>query len=286
MDIGDYYSRSFDGFTKNPKLALPTFLGYLLIYGISTIMIIIFVFGVLGTELLTNATTGVFNPNSIDYTSLVQSILIIYGVIVIVGLIVSSYMSAATIGMSKSIINGELPDLGVGFENGNNYFLKIIVVSIIIGLIVALSIIFSFTGILLDRAYGLFPFLTIIGVLVTLLMWIISLLFIFAYQSIVVGKESIIGSLKDSYELFRKNIFDVIVVLVINFVIIICIIAVLTFVNLFLGIIPILGSILGFILSIIVYSIISPYFALVLTYLYMDKKDLVSLDSLDPEYRD
>jgi hypothetical protein len=29
MDIGDYYSRSFNGFTKNPKLALPTLLGYL-----------------------------------------------------------------------------------------------------------------------------------------------------------------------------------------------------------------------------------------------------------------
>jgi len=276
MDIGDYYSKSFKGFTKNPKLALPTFLGYLLMYGTIAILAVILVFGVLGTQFLTNATTGNFNPSSINYASLISYILLLYGVMVIVGLVVSSYMSAATIGMSKSIINGNMPDLGVGIKNGNKYFLKIILVSIIIGLIFALSIIFSVGGLLVDRAYGLFPVLTLIGVLVTLIIWVTCLLFIFANQSIVAGKESVIGSLKDSYELFRKNIFEVIGVLIINFIAVICIVACLTLINMFLSIIPILGSILGLILGIIVYSIIFPYFTLVLTYLYMDKKDLIS----------
>ena len=276
MDIGDYYSKSFKGFTKNPKLALPTFLGYLMMYGVIAIMAVILVFGVLGTEFLTNATTGNFNPSTINYANLISYILLLYGIMAIFGLIVSSYMSAATIGMSKSIIKGNKPDLGVGIKNGNKYFLKIILVSIIIGLIFALSIILSVGGLLIDRAYGLFPVLTIIGFLVALIMWVICLLFIFVNQSIVAGKESVIRSFKDSYKLFRKNIFEVIGVLIINFIAVICIVACLTFINMFLSIIPILGSILGLILGIIVYSIVFPYFTLVLTYLYMDKKDLIS----------
>ncbi|BDZ70272.1 hypothetical protein [Methanobacterium petrolearium] len=288
MDIGDYYSRSFNGFTKNPKLALPTLLGYLVIYGINVVMMAIFIFGTLGTDFLTNVTTGNFNPNSVDFANLMQSFLIFYGVIAIVSFVVSSYMSAATIGMSKSIINGEMPDLGVGFKNGNKYFLKIIAVSIIIGVILGLSFIFAVGGILIDQAYGLFPILTIIGILLTLILWIITLLFIFANQAIVAGDKSVFASLKDSYKLFRENIFDVIVVLIINFILMICIITVLTFINMFLSIIPILGSILGLILVIIAYSIIFPYFALVLTYLYMDKKELIPSEpehvSSDQEY--
>lgn len=276
MDIGDYYSKSFKGFKENPKLALPTLVGYVVIYVALFIMMAIVVFAVLGTDLLTNTTTGNFNPNSINYTSLLSYIFLLYGVMIIIGLIVSSYMSAATIGMSKSIINGHMPDLGVGIKNGNKYFLKIIVVSILIGLIFFLSLIFGFGGILVDRAYGLFPVLTIIGILITLFIWVLCLLFIFANQSIVVGKESVIGSLKESYKLFRKNIFDVIGVLIINFIAMICIIAVLTLLNMFLGIIPILGPILGLILGIIVYSLMVPYFTMVLTYLYMDKKDMIS----------
>ncbi len=283
MDIGDYYSRSFKGFTNNPKLALPTLLGYILIYGITIIMVLILIFGVLGTDFLTNTTSGTFNPSSMDFSNMILYILIIYGVIAIVGLIVSSYMSAATIGMSKSIINGEMPDLGVGLKNGNKYFLKIIAVTIIIGIIMVVPIFLVVAGLLVDRAYGFFPILTIIGVLVSLIIWICTLLFIFANQSIVVCDKSVIGSLKDSYKTFRENLSDVIVVLVINFIIMICIMAVMFLFNAFLSIIPFVGSILAAVLGLIVYSIMFPYFTLVLTYLYMDKKDIMAVD---PEYVD
>lgn len=283
MDIGDYYSRSFKGFTNNPKLALPTLLGYILIYGITIIMVLILIFGVLGTDFLTNTTSGTFNPSSMDFSNMILYILIIYGVIAIVGLIVSSYMSAATIGMSKSIINGEMPDLGVGLKNGNKYFLKIMAVTIIIGIIMVVPIFLVVAGLLVDRAYGFFPILTIIGVLVSLIIWICTLLFIFANQSIVVCDKSVIGSLKDSYKTFRENLSDVIVVLVINFIIMICIMAVMFLFNAFLSIIPFVGSILAAVLGLIVYSIMFPYFTLVLTYLYMDKKDIMAVD---PEYVD
>lgn len=272
MDMGDYYSKAFKGFTKNPTLALPTLIGYILIYGISIIVGIASFFILLGPEFFSS---GNFDPSAISYANLVY-ILLLYVVIVIVSLVVSSYMSAATIGMSRSIINGEMPDLGVAVQNGNKFFLKIILVSIIIGLLLVVFALPVLLGLIIDRAYNLFPVLTIIGGLVSLILWLATpTIFIFANQSIVVSEKSVIGSLKDSVKVLRKNIVDVIVVLIINFVVIACVAVVLTLINIFLSIIPILGGVLGLILNIIIYSIMYPYFTLVLTYLYMDKKDLI-----------
>lgn len=284
MDIGDYYSRSFNGFTKNPKLALPTLLGYLVIYGISMVIMVIFIFGTLGTDFLTNVTTGNFNPNSVDFANLMQSFIILYGIIAIVSFIVSSYMSAATIGMSKSIINGERPDLGVGFRNGNKHFLKLIAVQLIMLVILMIFAIPIIIGFIVDYGYGLTPALTLIGGLVSLVLWLVTMvLFTFTYQSIVVCEESVIGSIKDSIKVIRENIFDVIIVLIINIIMALCIGFVFGIVNLVLSFIPILGSILSIILQAIMTCIISPFFILVLTYVYMDKKDLIHPRNENPE---
>ncbi len=260
MDIGDYYSKSFTGFTKNPILALPTLLGYILIYGISIIVGIVSFFFLLGPDFFSS---GNFDPNSINYSSL--GVIFIFGIIItLISLIISSYMSAATIGMSNRIINGEMPNLGVAVKNGNKFFLKIILVSIIIGLLLAIFALPALLGLLIDGAYNLFPVLTIIGCLVSLILWIVTpIIFIFANQSIVVCQKSVIGSLKDSVKVLRNNIADVIVVLIINFILSGVIILVLAFINIFLSIIPILGSFLSLILNIVIYSILFPYFALV-----------------------
>jgi hypothetical protein len=121
MDIGDYYSRSFKGFTNNPKLALPTLLQYVILFVITFVAMALLLFSTLGTEFLT---TGKINASSTDFAALIIPFSLVYLVVLISSLIISSYMSAATLGMSKSIINGERPDLGVGFRNGNKHFLK------------------------------------------------------------------------------------------------------------------------------------------------------------------
>ncbi|NYB50944.1 MAG: hypothetical protein HVN35_00010 [Methanobacteriaceae archaeon] len=155
----------------------------------------------------------------------------------------------------------------------------IFAVSILIIILLFIFALPALLGVIIDGAYGLFPVLTIIGVLVSFIFWLaVPTIFIFANQSIVVGEKSIIGSLKESFRLLRENIADVIVVLIINLVLLICVMALLGFINLILSIIPILGSILGIILNIIVYTLLYPYFALVLTYVYMDKNEIIYSD--------
>jgi len=284
MDIGDYYSRSFKGFTNNPKLAIPTLLEQVILLVIMFVVGGLLVFSVFGTEFLT---TGKINASSTNLSALMGPIILFYFVIVISSLIISSYMSAATIGMSKSIIDGGMPDLSVGLKNGNKYFLKIIAVSILVAVILMIFAIPAIIGFIVDYAYGITPVLTLIGVLVSLVLWLVTMvLFIFTYQSIVVCGESVIGSLKDSIKVLRENIFDVIIVLIINIIIALCIGFVFFIVNLVLSFIPIVGSLLSIILQVIVACIINPFFALVLTYVYMDKNDLIHPPNENPEQID
>ncbi len=281
MDIGDYYSKSFKGFTNNPKLALPTLLQYVILLVITFVAMALLLFSALGTEFFTN---GNINPSSTDFTALIIPFGLFYLIVLISSLIISSYMSAATVGMSKSIINGERPDLGVGFRNGNKHFLKLIAVSLIMLVILMIFAIPIIIGFIVDYAYGLTPALTLIGGLVSLVLWLVTMvLFIFTYQSIVVCEESVIGSIKDSIKVLRENIFDIIIVLIINIIIAFCIGFVFGIVNLVLSFIPILGSILSMILQAIMACIINPFFVLVLTYVYMDKKDLIRPHNENPE---
>ena len=67
MDIGDYYSRAFNGFKDNPILLIPTFIGYILIYGIAVVVGLISLITFLGADFFTS---GQFNPDSINFTSM------------------------------------------------------------------------------------------------------------------------------------------------------------------------------------------------------------------------
>ncbi len=281
MDFEDYYSKSFKGFTENPKLALPTLLQQVILLAIMTVMGALLFFSFFGTDFLI---TGNFNPSSADFAALMLMFGLFYIIFLILSLIITSYMSAATVGMSKSIINGERPDLGVGFRNGNKHFLKIIAVSLIMMVILMIFVFPTIIGFFVDSAYDLTPTLTFIGGLVSLFLWLVTgVLFIFTYQSIVVCGESVVGSIKDSIKLLRENIFDVIIVLIINIIIAFSIGFLFGIVNFVLSFIPILGSILSMILQVIMACIINPFFVLVLTYVYMDKKDLIRPHNEDSE---
>ena len=275
MDLGDYYSKSFEGFKKNPNIAAPALVLNVLTYVLSFVVAIIIFFMLAGNDFLT---TGQISQNmtSLPSTSTILLVGPLFIVLVIVLALISCFVYASTIGMSKRVILGDRPGLNTAMEYGKKYFLKILAVSIIIGILMVLMFIPLGLGLALDYMYNLGFILTAIGGLITIIGLIaIGLLLIFAYQSIVVGEKSIIGSLKESFQLFKKRPFEIIIVLIINAIILIIIGLVVGVLNLFLGIIPILGMILSFIISIAVNTLTFPYFTMVLTYLYMDVKEVL-----------
>ncbi|HHY01119.1 MAG TPA: hypothetical protein GX531_07100 [Methanothermobacter sp.] len=282
MDIGDYYSRAFKGFIENPKLAIPTLFEQIVILIITFLAMALLFFSVIGPEFLT---TGKIHANSTDPIALIVPLTLFSITVAISSWIIGSYVSAATVGMSKSAINGEKPDLSLGFRNGNKYFLKIMAVSLIIGLILLFFTTPILIGFFVDYTYGITPALTLIGALVSLILWLVTMvLFIFTSQSIVVCGESVIGSLKDSFRVLRENIFDVIIVLIINTIIALCIGFVFGIINMALSLVPIVGYLLSIILQVILTCIINPFFVLVLTCVYMDKKGLIHPHLENPEH--
>jgi hypothetical protein len=99
---------------------------------------------------------------------------------------------------------------------------------------------------------------------------LISLIFFVFNQSIVVGQKSVIGSIKDSYNIFWNNKLTVFLVALINGVISLVIGFILGIIFTPLAVVagPLATQISGLLVSII----LVPYFALVMTYMYMELK--------------
>lgn len=276
MDLSSYYSESINGFTKNPLLAAPTAVGYVLIYVFTFILTFLWIFGFYGSDILN------YSNSTMTSTPDLGAIWILMGIVALIFIItwiITSFIYAATIGMSKKIVLGEKPELDAALKYGKKYLLKILGVYIVEFILSAAASIPLILGIILLITYpgnSLSILGMMIGGLISVLLFIgIFVFFIFTYQSVVVGKNSIIGSFKESYKLVKKNFFDVLVVLIINALIMGTVIFLTFFINLFIGIIPFIGWIISTIISVIIYSITLPYFTLVLNYFYMDMKDMI-----------
>lgn len=258
MDVGDYYSKSINDFKKNLNIAIPTLIGIVLMFVIAMAVLLLGVFGIYFGSI-----------NSLDTPNLtvLPIIFVLVGIVVIISVIISTFIHAATIGMAKKIIEGKKPDLNVAWKYGKKYFLKILAVVIIIFALYFLLVIPTFIGIILLSISSTIGWIVLVlGIIILIVGAILmTLALMVVNQSIIVGEKSIISAIKDSYKLFMKNKMQIFLVALINFVIGILVSC--------LGFIPYIGGILNLIAQIV----LIPYLALVLTYLYMDLKDMIPL---------
>lgn len=263
MDIGDYYSRSFDDLKENMNIVIPSLVGTVLIILIVLAAALIIMFGFLGSQ---SFISGMIAPESIPemtLTTVIISVLVIIAAVVLL-LVINSFIYAATVGMAEKILEGQKPDLEVAWKKGKTYFINILAVSIITVLIAAvLSLPFILGLILFNVSDVLGLVVTVLGVVIlTVGIILLSLAFMVVNQSIVIGKKSIIGSIKDSIDVFMKNKLKVFLVAIIN-------LAIAIGISFVLELIPFVGSILSMLVGII----LTPYFILVITYLYMNIKE-------------
>jgi hypothetical protein len=254
MDVGDYYSRSVNDFKENLNIAIPSLVGIVLTFVIVILAVLIGVFGAYFSSINANLAA----PN----LAVVAIFVLLIGIAVILSLFISSFIYAATIGMVKKIIEGKRPDLNVAWKYGKKYFLNILAVIIIMSILYLLLAIPAFLGlILLNFSSTIGLVILVIGIIILIAGAIImTLALMVVNQAIVVGEKSIIGAIKDSYKVFMKNKMQVFLVGLINFVIGLAVSS--------LGFIPYVG----WFLNIIAEIVLIPFFALVVTYLYMDLK--------------
>lgn len=253
MDVSDYYTKSFESLKENLNIVIPSLVGTVLVFAVVFIVILLTVFGALGLG---------FDVSRLSPAMIGTLIAILFLTSIVVGLILS-FVSAATIGMAKKIIKTKTADLDVAWKSGKKYFIRVFLVKIIIALAALILSIPLFLGLFLMISNQKIGFVVLaIGAIILLIgVILLGLSFLVVEQSIVVGKRSVIDSLRDSFEIFWSNKLAVFLVFVIN-------IAIAVGISWILGLIPYIGSILNMIVSIV----LTPYFILVLTYLYMDLK--------------
>ena len=120
MDVGDYYTKSFESLKENLNIVIPSLVGIILVFAVVFIVILLIIFGALGLGF----DIGGLSPGVIG-TYAILLIAILFLTLIVVGLIFS-FVSAATIGMAKKIIKKKTPDLDVAWKSGKKYFITLL----------------------------------------------------------------------------------------------------------------------------------------------------------------
>ncbi|OEC88743.1 MULTISPECIES: DUF7847 domain-containing protein [Methanobacterium] len=271
MDIGDYYSKSIESFRRNWKITVPSIVASIL----TVLLFTVGFFGVMATlspnlSIMWNFKLSIFSQINLNTLLTAGMILLIIEILIFV---INAFRTAATVGMAKQIIMDSSASLDIAWKDGIKYFPKIFVVSLIkmiLMVIVAIPLILSFYLLFNNMILGGISLL-LAGSLIFFTGYIlISLIFFVFNQSIVVGQKSVIGSIKDSYNIFWNNKLTVFLVALINGVISLVIGFILGIIFTPLAVVagPLATQISGLLVSII----LVPYFALVMTYMYMELK--------------
>ena len=271
MDIGNYYSKSIESFRRNWKITIPSIVASIL----TVLLFIVGFFGVMATlspnlSIIGNVTPSIFSQINSNTLLTVGLILLIIEILIY---IINAFRTAATVGMAKQIIMDGSASLDIAWKDGIKFFPKIFLVSIIktvLTAVVAIPLILSFYLLFNNMILSGISVL-LIGSIIFLIGYIlISLIFFVFNQSIVVGQKSVIGSIKDSYNIFWDNKLTVFLVALINAVISLGIGFILGIISIPLTVVagPFTAQIVGLLVSII----LVPYFALVMTYMYMELK--------------
>ena len=271
MNIGDYYSKSVESFRRNWKITVPSIVASIL----TVLLFIVGFFGVIATlspnlSSIWNFTPAIFSQINLNTVLTAGLILLIIEILIY---IINAFRTAATVGMAKQIVMNGSASLDSAWKDGIKFFPKIFVVSIIKIILTAIVTIPLILGVYLIFSNAIISgiSLLLIGSIVFLIGYVlISLIFFVFNQSIVVGQKSIVDSIKDSYHIFWNNKLTVFLVALINGVISLVIGFILGIVLMPLTVVtgPFATQIAGLLVSII----LVPYFALVMTYMYMELK--------------
>ena len=271
MNIGDYYSKSIESFRRNWKITVPSIVA-------SILTILIFIVGFFGVmavllpnlSVMWNFTPPIFSQINLNTLLTVGLVLLIIEILIF---IINAFRTAATVGMAKQIVMDGSAGLDIAWKTGIKYFPKIFMVSIIkmiLTVIVAVPLILGFYLLFNNIVIGGISLL-LVGSLIFLIGYILlSLIFFVFNQSIVIGQKSVIDAIKDSYSILWNNKLTVFLVALINTIISLAIGFILGIVFAPLAVVagPLATQISGLLVSII----LVPYFALVMTYMYMELK--------------
>ena len=239
--IIDTFTNGLKNLHKNPVIFWPYILFTILVSIASLIWagaLVIFLF------------IPILEGGLIDWTSAAIS----SAAFLLFSMLLTAYVSAGTIGMTKNAISTGITKFGDCFTYGNKYFVRVFIASILVALLQLIALIFwtpmiyvfntsgytfsMFIEILFSTPEALISLLTslaiwgIIGFLLNLIYSIIiSVLFYFVLYAIVIDNCGIVASFKKSYEMLRQNFWKVLIFIIAVYVIVVGITSIISSVS-------------------------------------------------------
>jgi hypothetical protein len=253
LQIKEYYKKSFKVLKTNMNMIFLTFLGILLM-----ITLIKGIFTAIGLMTL--------NLSSIDIDNISLSELLISLITIFIFIVIFIYalIEAPLIYMAGKAIHKQKFKIKTAIFSNIMAGVKIFLLYMCMFIMILFWIVISTTIIGIINIVELSTVLNIIWILG---IFSISLLFTVAPQSIVLNNKGVLGSIKESINLFIENKCKYAIVSFINLVFILLIFETIGLID------PILLIIVPSILSIV----FIPFFNIILTHLYYDSKmDLAS----------
>lgn len=277
--IGTILSKGWDDLKANPVLIAPGVLTMLFTYiFIFALVLVLLTQFMSAGDLFMNS--GGVDPayfDSLNFDSVnIGLIVAVFLVAVILLILVSSFISAGLTGMAKEAVTTGKTSLSDLWAYGKKYFLKMLGLTIILGIIMAilglivgliLLIIFMIPMILfmslgsMAGAIGFVLFYLLFLIVFIFAVILISAPFYFASYALVVDDYGIFESISKSWHLFMANkkevLYFVIVIIFISFAVSL----VLQALGFVLAFIPIVGIILLFLIEFILLSVMTALYA-------------------------
>jgi len=264
VDFGETIKGGFNTWKNNLILCIPFILGGLLsaiVAGIIMVITFLSLFWPLIETALSNPTSissseFLSQLYSIITSNLISIIAVFVIVAIIVGLIFSFFYSGA-IGMAKEALLTGKTNLSHMMDYGKRKYLNYFFASVIVGLIFLIGVLFLIPGILSvsseigtsgfefssQNINAYFPL--IIGFLIMIpYMVIMSIIFALVSYAVVIDDLSAIEGVKKGFRVFWNNKINVFLIWLI--------VLVISFLFGLIGVIPIIGGILSFIVTFLI----------------------------------
>jgi hypothetical protein len=217
-EIGSLIGKGFDIWKSNLNLGIP-FLLSVIFSLLAATPLIVAALSVLGPANIESLTPDqLLSAIMGSLTSLIAAFLLSILLVILVG----AFFDAGAIGMARQAVETGRTRTGVMWSSGRKYFLRMFVMSVIIGLITIAGVVFLLPGILLMpeplAPQNISPdsqavTLLLIGILLLVVYAIaISLLMSIAPYALVIDDLGPVSAIKTSIRFFSYNKFDVFII--------------------------------------------------------------------------
>ncbi|ODS39000.1 MAG: hypothetical protein A7316_06410 [Candidatus Altiarchaeales archaeon WOR_SM1_86-2] len=297
-DLTEILTDGFELWRNNLILGVPPLLSWIIQLVLGITIIVVMVFAVLGVGFGTGLFLEDFeNIDAIigSLGSIVIIVVLLILFVVIITLLIDAFFMAGLIGMVKEAIETGKTEFETMVEYGKRKFISLFLANLMVTIIILLPLIIigiiflilfaGSIGGVADYSGGaetvVYSFLLFFVVMILWMLYalIISIVLAVVNYAVVISDTGAIGGIKAAYRFFMNHMSDVILMwLIILGISIVCVIVYLA-VEIPLSFIPLIGSIIGFLVEMIFYAfiafVLTPLIALWWSWLYMDREQLL-----------